>query len=361
MDAERKLQMLVQFGGLVADEPRLDRLLELIAEHVRRVLNGDRCTVFLYDPETRELWSKVAQGMEHHEIRAPIGKGVAGLVAKTGQAINLPDAYADPRFSADIDRVSGYKTRNVLAVPMKNKRGELLGVFQVLNKYSGSFDENDEGLLMLLGSMASGAIETAKLYESVRKSQLETIYRLAITAEYRDQQDTARHLRNISKSSYLIAKAMGFSDAEADNLRHASPLHDIGKVGLADAILLKPGKLTEEEFAEMKKHTLYGAKILANAESDLLKIAYKVTASHHEKFDGTGYPQKLRGEEIPLEARIVSVADVFDALCMPRVYKPAWGTKKAYDYIIAESGKAFDPKVVEAFKIAFPDITEIYD
>jgi len=362
IDAETKLQLLVQFGSVIANEPRLDILLGLIADKVREVLLGDRCTVFVIDKETDELWSTVAQGLEHNEIRVPIGKGIAGIVAKTGQTMNIPDAYADSRFTIDIDKVTGYHTKTILAVPLKNNKGELLGVFQVLNKQGGApFDESDEGLMQLLSSVASNAIENAKLYESVRRSQLETIYRLAITAEYRDQQDTARHLRNISVIAYLIALAMGLKSEAAEDIKNAAPLHDIGKVGLCDAILLKPGKLTPEEYEEMKKHTVYGAKILANAESQLLQIAYKVTASHHEKFDGSGYPEKLKGDAIPIEARIVSVADVFDALCMPRVYKAAWGTAKAYDYIIAESGKSFDPVVVEAFKKAFPYIKEIYD
>jgi len=145
-----------------------------------------------------------------------------------------------------------------------------------------------------------------------------------------------------------------------ENLRYASPLHDIGKVGIADAILLKPGKLTPEEFEEMKKHTLYGAKILSGAESNLLQIACKVAASHHEKFNGEGYPARLKGEHIPIYARIVSVADVFDALCMQRVYKPKWDPERAKDFILEEKGKAFDPMVVEAFERTYLDILKIF-
>lgn len=361
LDADKRLQLLIQFGGLISKEPRLDNLLELIAGQVRRILNGDRCTVFLIDNATQELWSKIAHGMEHNEIRLPIGKGVAGIVAATGQTVSIDDAYGDPRFSVEIDRVTGYKTRNIIAVPLKNNKGEMLGVFQVLNKLDGTrFDSDDEGLLFLLGSVASSAVENAKLYENLRKSQLETIYRLAVMAEYRDQQDTARHLRNISRISALLAAELGFSAEQVDNIRYASPLHDIGKVGLCDAILLKPGKLTAMEYEEMKKHTLYGAKILANTESDLLRLAQKVAQSHHEKFNGDGYPERLKGEQIPLEARIVSVADVFDALCMPRVYKQAWGPQKAFDYVVGESERAFDPAVVKAFQSAFEDIKDVY-
>jgi len=177
--------------------------------------------------------------------------------------------------------------------------------------------------------------------------------------KYRDQHDTAIHLRHISEYSGLIASALGLPDKEVENIRYASPLHDIGKVAIADAILLKPGKLTPEEFEEMKKHTLYGAKILCNAKSKLLQIACKIASSHHEKFDGTGYPNKLKGQNIPIEARIVSVADVFDALCMTRVYKPSWEPEKAKEYILNERGKSFDPDVVNAFDKVYKNILEI--
>jgi response regulator RpfG family c-di-GMP phosphodiesterase len=232
-------------------------------------------------------------------------------------------------------------------------------VFEVINKDDGTFDADDEGILRLMGSLAASAIENAQLYESLSKSQLETIYRLAITAEYRDQQDTAIHLRHISEYSALLAQAMGLAEHEVENVRYASPLHDIGKVGIPDAILLKPGKLTPEEFEEMKKHTLYGAKILSGAESSLLQIACKVAASHHEKFNGSGYPSGLKGAQIPVYARIVSVADVFDALCMPRIYKPKWESVKAREYIFGESGKSFDPDVVSALDRVYPDIIKI--
>ncbi len=359
-ELEKRLNLLVKFGGLISTETNLTKLLELIADQVKRMLNGDRCSVFVLDRQTNELWSKIAQGMQQTEIRVPFKKGIAGHVAATGQITNITDAYTDPRFNHDLDMMTGYRTRSILAVPLKDAAGHIIGVFEVTNKEEGVFDGEDEGILQLMGSLAASAIENAQLYESLSNSQLETIYRLAVTAEYRDQQDTAIHLRHISEYSALIAQGMGLPEREVENIRYASPLHDIGKVGISDAILLKPGKLTPLEFEEMKKHTLYGAKILANAESTLLQIACKVAASHHEKFDGTGYPAGLKGEQIPIYARIVSVADVFDALCMPRVYKPKWDPDKAREYIIEESGKSFDPEAVSAFARIYGDVIKIY-
>jgi HD-GYP domain-containing protein (c-di-GMP phosphodiesterase class II) len=359
-ELENRLRLLVNFGGVVSKETNLTRLLELIAEQVKTILVCDRCSVFILDRQTNELWSKVALGMQHTEIRVPFGKGIAGHVAASGVILNISDAYQDQRFNHDLDRLTGYRTRSILAVPLKNVSGHIIGVFEAMNKNGMPFNVDDEGILQLISSLAASGIENAQLYESLSKSQLETIYRLAVTAEYRDQQDTAVHLRHISEYSALIAHGLGLPEREVENIRYASPLHDIGKVGIADAILLKPGKLTAEEFEEMKKHTVYGAKILCNAESSLLQIACKVAGSHHEKFDGTGYPVRLKGEQIPVYARIVSVADVFDALCAQRVYKPKWDPQKAREYILQESGKAFDPQVVEAFERVYSDILKMH-
>ena len=249
----------------------------------------------------------------------------------------------------------------MLAIPLKNNSGKVLGVFQVANKADGTpFDKKDEGILLLLATLAGSAIEIAKLYQDVHVAQLETIYRLAVTAEYRDQQDTRAHLKNISIISYLLALALGMNKKDSELIKNASPLHDIGKVALADNILLKPGKLTPEEFEIMKSHTVYGGRILEGAHSKVLKIAHKMACYHHEKWNGSGYPKGLKGEDIPIEARIITVADVFDALCVFRVYKKAWKTDDAYAYILGESGKSFDPHVVAAFKKIYPSVRKLY-
>lgn len=364
LSAEEKLNLLVEFGTRISCEIRLDKLLDIIAQQITKMLDVGRCTIYLKDVEKNELWSKIAQGrgLEHTEIRVPLnGNGVISICARTGETINLPNAYEDPRFSMDVDMVTDFRTHTLLAVPLKNNAGRVLGVFQVANKSDGNpFDKKDEGILLLLATLASSAIEIAKLYQDVHVAQLETIYRLAVTAEYRDQQDTRAHLKNISIISYLLALALGMTKKEAELIKNASPLHDIGKVALADNILLKPGKLTPEEFEIMKSHTVYGGRILEGAHSKILQIAHKMSLYHHEKWNGLGYPKALQGEEIPIEARIVTVADVFDALCVFRVYKKAWKTDDAYEYILGEAGKSFDPRVVAAFKKIYPSIRKLY-
>jgi HD-GYP domain-containing protein (c-di-GMP phosphodiesterase class II) len=360
-ELEKRQSLLARFGRMIAAESHLDSLLTIIAEEVRNILSADRCSVFLVDPYKGELWTKVALGMEEKVLRIPLGQGIAGFVARTGSAVNIRDAYKDTRFAQDLDRITGYQTRTVLAVPLRGRDGKPLGVFEVLNKSRGAFTEEDEGLLRILATMAATFIENATLYDDLRRSHLETIYRMALVAEYRDQEDTGCHLRRMSRFAGILALGMGLSQAESEEIRYAAPLHDIGKVAIPDSILRKPGKLTPEEYDEMKKHTIYGAKMLANAESRLLRLAAKVAIGHHERFDGTGYPYGLKGEQISLEARIVTVADVFDALSSKRVYKGEWTVEDALKYVEENSGKLFDPKVVVVLHEKFADVLAARD
>ncbi|OGR95983.1 MAG: hypothetical protein A2V88_17205 [Elusimicrobia bacterium RBG_16_66_12] len=355
-ELEKRQSLLARFGRMIAAETHLDSLLTIIAEEVRNILIADRCSVFVVDPYKGELWTKIALGMEEKILRIPLGQGIAGFVAKTGSAVNIRDAYKDTRFAQDLDRITGYQTRSVLAVPLRGRDGKALGVFEVLNKSKGAFTEEDEGLLRILATMAASFIENATLYEDLRRSHLETIYRMALVAEFRDQEDTGRHLRRMSRFSGILAIGMGVPAPEAEDIRYAAPLHDVGKVAIPDSILRKPAKLTPEEYEEMKKHTVYGAKMLANAESRLLRLASKIAVAHHECWDGSGYPYGLKGEQISLEARIVTVADVFDALSSKRVYKGEWTVEDALHHIEDNAGTLFDPRVVAVLRERFGEI-----
>jgi len=195
---------------------------------------------------------------------------------------------------------------------------------------------------------------------ALRAAQLETIYRLSVTAEYRDE-DTYQHILRMSHYSAAIARQMQLPDQEVERLHHASPMHDIGKVGISDTILLKPGKLTPEEFEKIKEHTLIGARILANSSSDLLQMGEIIALTHHEKFNGQGYPNGLAGEEIPLVGRIVAVADVFDALTTDRVYKKAFPVDQALTILREDTGTHFDPQVMEAFLAITEEVLDIKD
>jgi len=183
--------------------------------------------------------------------------------------------------------------------------------------------------------------------EELKRTHLELIQRLGRAAEYKDN-ETGMHVMRMSHTSKILALALGFNEDFADKLLQAAPMHDIGKIGIPDHILLKPGRLDDEEMRIMQQHPMIGAEILANTKSDLIQLAHSVALHHHEKWDGSGYPNKLKGEEIPIEGRIVAVADVFDALTSKRPYKEAWPVEKALDLIKEQSGKHFDPDVVQA-------------
>jgi putative two-component system response regulator len=179
-------------------------------------------------------------------------------------------------------------------------------------------------------------------------ARLEILFRLALAAEYRDDH-TQEHARRIGRTCALLARCLGLDQAEVDLIGQAAPLHDIGKIGIPDDVLLKPGKLTDSEFAAIKTHTTIGAEILAGSESPLLNLAEEIALTHHERWDGTGYPQQLAGEAIPPAGRIAAIADVFDALTHDRPYKQAWPTELAINEVIGQRGKQFDPQVVDAF------------
>lgn len=192
----------------------------------------------------------------------------------------------------------------------------------------------------------------------IKDTRLQIINCLGTAAEYRDE-ETGMHIFRMSQYSRLIALAAGFSQEEADLLLQAAPMHDVGKIGIPDKILLKPGKLDPEEWQVMKTHTTIGAKIIGEHSSKLLKLAHEIALSHHEKWNGTGYPQGLVGEEIFLAGRVVMLADVFDALTSERPYKKAWSEEEAVAEINQGSGTHFDPQLVQAFMKVLPQILEI--
>lgn len=194
--------------------------------------------------------------------------------------------------------------------------------------------------------------------EELKRTRLQVIQRLGRAAEYKDN-ETGLHILRMSHYSQIIALAAGLGAERAETLLHAAPMHDIGKIGIADHILLKPGKLTAEEYQQMQKHPLIGAEILGECDSELLKVARLVALYHHEKWDGSGYPHGLAGEQIPLEARIVALCDVFDALTSTRPYKHAWTVPETMEFIQQQQGRHFDPQLVILLEQQLPQILQI--
>jgi len=195
-------------------------------------------------------------------------------------------------------------------------------------------------------------------HSQVEQSRQQIIRKLCQAAEFRDN-ETALHVVRMSHYSYVLAKSMGLNESEAELIHQASPMHDIGKIGIPDAILLKQGKLSDSEFSIMKQHPQMGAKILEGEDYPLANTARDIALYHHEKWNGSGYPHGLKGDEIPLSARIVAVADVFDALTSSRPYKEAWSIASAIEFIDTQRGEHFDPDVVDAFHAGFEEILKL--
>ncbi len=201
-------------------------------------------------------------------------------------------------------------------------------------------------------------LELRDANEKLQNSFLDTIHRLVLAAEYKEE-ETGNHIIRMSRYSALIAEKLGLSKKEVQNILYASPLHDLGKIGIPDSILLKPGKLTDEEFTIMKTHTIIGANILAYSKAEVLQVAEQIAISHHEKWNGSGYPQGLSGEKIPMVGRIVGLADVFDVLTSKRPYKEPYPIEVAVDIIEKERGQSFDPNIGDTFLECVDEIVAI--
>jgi putative nucleotidyltransferase with HDIG domain len=346
---KNQLNALLQITRSLSSELNLAKLLQRITTEVKKVLDADRCTVFLYDAAKDELWSKVATGVRR-EIRFPADKGIAGSVFKSGEIINIPDAYLDERFNPEIDKKTGYRTTSILCLPMQNKMKEIIGVFQVLNKKNGGFTGEDEILLSAIALIASSAIENAQLYEEQKRSFLSFIETLATTLDTRDY-ITAGHSRRVALYTNEIARIMKLEITTREMLYYASLLHDIGKLGVPEIVLFKDRKLTEDEYEIIKGHAVITKNILKKIHfPEKFQDIPQIASSHHERIDGSGYPEGLRGDQIPLGSKIMALADAFDAMTSRRQFQDRMDLEKIMHIIDTETGTAFEPYVVYNFK-----------
>ncbi len=366
--AEDPLLALLKVGRTIALETNIDTLLTIIAQEIKLALNADRCTVFLLDKKKNELWSKVALGMDTQEIRFSAKLGLAGYVAQTGETINIKEAYKDPRFNKEIDSKTGYKTRTILCMPIRNMSHEIMGVFQVLNKVDGTFTQKDEDLLLAIGSSAGIALENANLFDKQEKLIQEQkdllssfIDTLSASIDARDK-ITSGHSKRVTLYVDVICETLNLKDSEKDLIHQASLLHDIGKIGIKDSVLQKEGKLTDEEYKHIQEHARITNDILGKIylSKDFREVAH-IASSHHEKYDGSGYFRNLKGVEIPLGGRILAVGDVFDAITSKRHYRSKMQIQEAIDVLIKGCDKHFDKDIVDAFlSIKTNKIVEIF-
>ena len=353
----QRLDLILDITRQLMSVTDLDALLLAMAEATAKLLAADRATIFVVDRERNELWSRVALGTD--EIRIPVGRGIAGTVAQTGETINLPDAYEDARFNPEPDKLSGYHTKSLITFPMKGAEGRVIGVFQVVNKHGGGvFTSTDEATLASLGASAAVAVENAMLLAEQKRLWLSLIETLAVTIDARDQQ-TAGHSQRVTQYAAVIGRAMGLRGKDLEKLQAAALLHDYGKIGVRDQFLQKPGKLDDAEFAYMKAHAEMTGEFLQHLKfpHDMRDVPM-IAAQHHERMDGKGYPNGLSADAIHIGARIVAAADVFDALTAPRYYKPAYELNRTLEIMDGMAGDHLDPKVMEAVHRALPQLTK---
>ncbi len=362
------LVALVKIGQAVAAEKDIDKLMQTIAEEARNAVQADRCTVFLYDKETDELWSKVALGLGSQELRFNASQGIAGSVFRTGEIVNIKDAYSDDRFNKEVDLKTGYKTKTILCMPIRNIEQEIIGVFQILNKFGGYFTQEDEDILISIGSSAGISLENAKLFARQQELLEEQrivfdsfISTLAASIDARDK-ITAGHSTRVRMYATLIAEAYGLDKKELEIIQKAAALHDIGKIGIRDSVLQKEGKLTDEEYKHIQEHVEITHNILEKIHmSDDFRMITEIACSHHEKYDGSGYYRHLKGEDIPFGGRILAVADVFDAITSKRHYRDKMPIQRVISILIGDSGTHFDKNIVDRFlSIPLDKIVEVF-
>lgn len=444
-----RLTSILDVAKAVMAERDLDAILRIVVEAAGRVVEADRCTLYLVDRERGLLWSKIAQGMQAGEaIEVPIGNGIAGWVAATGEIVALADAYADPRFHREVDHATGYRTRALLCVPMRNTRGDVVGVLQALNKEEGgAFTDEDAELLAVLGNQAAGAVENALLHDEIQRLFEGFVKASVVAIESRDP-STAGHSERVATLTLGLADAVEsggkgrwrgvrFTSDQRNEIRYAALLHDFGKVGVRESVLVKShklhpheerlieqrielarksieadslrrrldlalrgaglaaieeeeracarrlqaleaareairranhptvlpegefdrlveiarirfpgpegrpepllspkeveilsirqGSLTPEERLEIESHVVHTYRFLEQIPwTRGLRGVPRIAGDHHEKLDGTGYPRGVRGDELGLEARMMAIADVYDALTAgDRPYKRA--------------------------------------
>jgi putative two-component system response regulator len=322
----------------------LPEIQAVVRRAARRLTGADGATFILRDGEHCHYVDEDAISPLWKGQRFPMRTCASGWVMKHRRPLVIENIFDDPRIPADLYQPTF--VRSMAVVPIR--RLEPLGAIgnYWARRHRATAEEVE--LLQALADSTAVALENVSFYEQLRTSQLETLQRLALVAEYRDD-NTHQHTERVARTAYLLGLELGLPAPEAAVLRQAAPLHDVGKLAVSDTILRKPGKLTTSEREQIKRHTGAGAAILAGSRFSVLRSGEEIARTHHERWDGGGYPNGLARETIPLSGRIVALADVFDALTHERPYKPAWAVGDAVEEITGLRERQFDPDVVDAF------------
>lgn len=347
-DRLNRLELLYRLSLDIFSTKNIDELLVVVMSGVTKAMDADRSTLYIVDHEQNKIWSKVAQGTNPFFVS--IGQGIAGYVAESGETLNVPDAYQDPRFDSGFDQRTGYVTRTVLCMPVKDRFGDVIAVIQAINKREGVFEPEDEDFLRALGAQVQLAIENSTLYADLKELFESMMEAMASTIDARHP-TTAGHTMRVREYSLGIAREMGFGPEDLELLNYAALLHDYGKIGVKESILTKPGRLTDEEYREMKNHVVHTIDILSKIKFAVrFREIPNIAGHHHERVDGKGYPDGLTGEQMHPLSRVMAVADVFDAITSVRDYRDPADPDEVLGILKRDVGTHFDADCVEAFE-----------
>lgn len=329
-----------------------DTLIGEVMQQVTAAFNADRSTLFLHDPQRGQLWSKIAQGMDHVglQIRIPDDAGLAGRVFQSHKSLRIDDTFTAPQFNRRAAEDTGYVPRSMIITPVAHRADQYDGVIQVMHEQPGYFTAEDLTLLEAIAVQIGVSLDNARLYAAQRRQFHSFVEAFTYAIDARDP-TTAIHSINVANYAQGIGHYLGLQPTELEWLRVAGLLHDVGKIGTPEHILCKEDKLTDDEFAEMKRHAAYSRKILSRIEfMDEYRDIDRIAAAHHEKLDGTGYPDGLTAEAIPLKARILAVADIYHALTQDRQYRAGMPMAKALSIIDSMTPHQLDAGCVAALK-----------
>ena len=344
------LALLCKVGKNVMADTELPKLLDRVMLMALQAIKASAASILLIDEQTGELFFEAARGSVRNPLlrmRLKVKSGIAYRVTQNGKSIIANDVSQDPRFNLAVDQMTGFVTKSILCTPLM-AGGEIVGAIEIINKWDGSeFDEQDLELLTSLASTSALAINNERLHRAVLNSYINTIKALSEAIDARDPY-THGHSRRVTEYALMAGISLGLPAGELKTIEYGGILHDIGKIGIDDAILRSTAKvLALEERNIIRSHPAIGAKIIADI--DFLKDARALVLHHHERYDGFGYPDGIKGEYIPLGARILAVADSFDAMTTDRPYRPAMSMEYALGELQKNRNTQFCPLAVDAF------------
>ncbi len=362
-----RLLSLIETLGKIGSTLAEDEILEMIITNGRRLTNAEGCSLFLIEHQTNEIVLKISSNLDEEinkqplDIRVPFGQGVIGSVVESGIPIIVQDTNRDTRHYKKSDKKIGFATRSLLAVPMRSHTinlqnledevdSHIIGGLEAVNKVGGDFTENDQQILQILANQTATILEIARAYHTINEIFIDVTRALSAAIDAKDPYTVGHSLR-VSNFSSTLANRMGLSPSTVQQIRLGGLLHDVGKIGIPDIILNKPAKLTSAEYSIVMDHPSIGDRIMHQVHK--MENVIPGMIQHHERLDGSGYPNGLKGDEISLAAKIIAVADVFDALTSDRPYRSAYPVEIAFEILINEGGNHLDQDCIEALVVAY--------